>query len=360
MSALRTATFIIVPVLIALLAMFFYIHPDPFPSTWPVLLRQLFVTFPLLNFWHYHDFTEDDIPDDLSGKVVLITGASSGIGYESARILASRGAKVVLGIRGDRERLDRITSSLLQLPGLVLAPAPLDLSNYDTIRTFVRSLPNAGIDHFDIVMLNAGRLIPEYNTDYLGIESALAVHHIGHAYLFELLTPMLLKSSGEIRVVITSSVAHIWSFPEGIRYDILQADFSSPFVAYANSKLANLLYTRELSIHLEESYPGKFVVNAAHPGLVLSASTADGPPRFLMYSTVMGALAILKPAVGHGVRGDGYYLPVGYRGDWQKDSAYWWTCNDTMRKEFWNWTEAILKKVHGDREMPRGSLMLGQ
>lgn len=53
-----------------------------------------------------------------------------------------------------------------------------------------------------------------------------------------------------------------------------------------------------------------------------------------------------------------YYLPVGYRGDWQKDSAYWWTCNDTLRNEFWGWTESILKRIHGDRDAVKGSLML--
>ncbi|EER19533.1 restnol dehydrogenase, putative [Perkinsus marinus ATCC 50983] len=347
MGCLRTTTLVFVPLLAVLPAMLSYLGGTLSPQRLWVVLRQLSVTVPISNFKHSRDYTEDDIPDDLSGKVVLITGASSGIGYESARILASRGAKVVLGIRGDRERLDRITSSLILLPGQVLAPAPLDLSNYDTIRTFVRSLPNAGIDHLDIIMLNAGKLITVYATDENGIESGLAAHHLGHAYLFELLTPMLLKSSGEIRVVVTSSAAHLYTYPEGLRYNVT-ADAFAPWRAYGNNKLANIIYTRELATRLEKKYPGKFVVNAVHPGAVAThlVGARQDLPHFLAYNATEGAVSVLRPAVGKDVTSDGYYLPVGYRGDWQKDSAYWWTCNDTMRKEFWNWTEAILKKVH--------------
>ncbi|KAF4744116.1 Dehydrogenase/reductase SDR member 12, partial [Perkinsus olseni] len=242
----------------------------------------------------------------------------------------------------------------------VLAPAPLDLSDYDSIRSFVKALSKAGIDHFDIVLLNAGKLITEYGTNKEGIELMLAAHHLGHAYLFELLTPMLLRSPGEVRVVITSNVAHIWSYDEGIRYDIPREDFS-PFSAYANSKLANLLYTRELSAHLEDSYPGKFVVNAVHPGFVRVPVTEKKAPHFVMYDVNAGAMTTLGPAIVHGHQGGGYYLPIGYRGDWQKDSAYWWTCNDTMRNEFWEWTKTVLRKVHTDAkgEAPKGSLMLG-
>ncbi|KAF4682606.1 hypothetical protein FOZ60_010310 [Perkinsus olseni] len=358
MSSLRTASLIFVP-LLALLSTYFYVDLSLPPGTWPVVLRQMAVTLPLTNFKHYEDYTEYDIPNDLSDKVVLITGASSGIGFESARILASRGAKVVVGIRGSRERLDKITSSI---PGQVLAPAPLDLSDYDSFRTFVDSLPKAGIDHFDIVLLNAGKWCETCEAYKDGVESMLAAHHLGHAYLFELLTPMLLRSPGEVRVVITSSSFHLFTYREGVRYNVT-ADTFSPVVTYSNSKLANILYTRELSARLEEKYPGKFVVNTAHPGCVAS-SLATGMvhlPHFIAYNTTEGAMPLLRPAVEKNVTGDGYYLPVGYRGDWQKDSAYWWTCNDTMRNEFWEWTKTVLRKVHTDAkgEAPMGSLMLG-
>ncbi|KAF4724188.1 hypothetical protein FOZ62_002603, partial [Perkinsus olseni] len=284
MASLRTAT-LVAPVLAALTAMLFYVDSDLSPRTWLVILRQMAVTFPTTNLKHYEDFTQYDIPNDLSDKVVLITGASSGIGFESARILASRGAKVVVGIRGSRERLDKITSSI---PGQVLAPAPLDLSNYDSVRTFVGSLPKAGIDHFDIVLLNA------------------ATHHLGHAYLFELLAPMLLRSPGEVRVVITSSCFHVLTYREGLRYTETANTFL-PLMAYGNSKLANILYARELSARLEERYPGKFVVNAAHPGFVASNITfvVSSLPHFIAYNTTEGAMPLLRPAVEKNITGDG-------------------------------------------------------
>ncbi|KAF4714388.1 hypothetical protein FOZ62_018885, partial [Perkinsus olseni] len=189
--------------------------------------------------------------------------------------------------------------------------------------------------HFDIVLLNAGKLITEYGTNKDGVESMLATHHLGHAYLFELLTPMLLRSPGEVRVVITGSAAHLYTYHEGLRYNVT-ADTFSEWLAYGNSKLANILYTRELSARLEEKYPGKFVVNTAHPGCVATHFSVANfyLPHFIAYNTTEGAMPLLLPAVGKNITGDGYYLPVGYRGDWQKDSAYWWTCNDTMRNEF--------------------------
>ncbi|KAF4671870.1 Dehydrogenase/reductase SDR member 12, partial [Perkinsus chesapeaki] len=258
------------------------------------LLRQMLTTFPCLNFWHYNDYAERRLPRDLSDKVILITGASSGIGYQSAKLLSSRGAKVILGIRGTRQRLDNITQSI---PGQVLAPAPLELSDFDSVREFAESLPKAGIDHLDIVLLNAGGMVEEYRTNKEGIESMLAGHHLGHAYLLDLLMPLLLRSSWKVRVVVTSSLAHIFSFPEGVRYHITKADFS-PFVGYSNSKLANLLYTRALSAHLDISYPGKFKVNAVHPGFVRVPLTENMAPRFLMYNPLTAALTVLRPAFG--------------------------------------------------------------
>lgn len=303
MGFFRTVTLVFVPVVAVLLALVSYMEVDLSPKSLSVGLRQLAVTLPFSNLKHNREFIVDDIPTDLSGKVVLITGASSGIGFESARILASRGAKVVVGIRGNRGRLDKITSSL---PGQVLAPAPLDLSDYDTIRNFVQALPNVGIDHFDIVLLNAGKLITEYGTDKNGIESMLAAHHLGHAYLFELLTPMLLRTSGKVRVVITSSAAHLYTYPEGLRYNVT-ADAFGPWQAYGNSKLANILYTRELSTRLEKKFPGKFVVNTAHPGCVATHFSMANYylPHFVAYNTTEGAMPLLRPAVEKDINGDG-------------------------------------------------------
>ncbi|KAF4682610.1 hypothetical protein FOZ60_010314 [Perkinsus olseni] len=321
----------------------------------------MFVTFPITNFIHYKDFTEYDIPNDLSDKVVLITGASSGIGFESARILASRGAKVVVGIRGSRERLDKITSSI---PGQVLAPAPLDLSNYDSIRSFVKALSKAGIDHFDILLLNAGKRAETYVANPDGIEWMMATHHLGHAYLFELLTPLVLRAPGQVRVVITASVSHMWSYPEGIRYNVTADAFVSS-AAYGTSKLANILFGRELVRRFGKSHPNKIIVNVAHPGAVHTdfSKFVKSFPSWLAYNATLGAMPLLRPAVDAQVATDGYYVPVGLRADWERDTAHWWTCNETMRHELWDWTRNTLKKVHSavrDSHPIEGSLMLSE
>mmetsp|Transcript_18830 Transcript_18830/g.16098 ORF Transcript_18830/g.16098 Transcript_18830/m.16098 type:complete len:119 (-) Transcript_18830:27-383(-) len=115
-----------------------------------------------------------------------------------------------------------------------------------------------------------------------------------------------------------------------------------------------------LSSRLDEKYPGKFVVNTLHPGSVASHFSKLNPfiPHFAGYNVTEGAMPLLRPAVEENVKGDGYYLPVGYRGDWYKDSAYWWTCNDTMINDLWQWTRNIIKQVHDNRPVPQGSLML--
>ncbi|KAF4647244.1 Dehydrogenase/reductase SDR member 12, partial [Perkinsus chesapeaki] len=203
---------------------------------------------------------------------------------------------------------------------------PLELSDFDSVREFAESLPKAGIDHLDIVLLNAGKWSDTFITNKEGIESMLAGHHLGHAYLFELLTPLMLKSSDEVRVVITSSAAHIFPHGDGIGYNITKEDFT-PWTAYGNSKLANLLYARGLSFRMDEMYPGKFKVNSIHPGIVKTnlGPVSEKLPNFLAYSPLQAALTLVRPAVDEDVEADGYYLPVGYRGDWYKDSAYWWT-----------------------------------
>ncbi|KAF4646807.1 hypothetical protein FOL47_005602, partial [Perkinsus chesapeaki] len=180
------------------------------------------------------------------------------------------------------------------------------LSDFDSVREFAESLPKAGIDHLDIVLLNAGKLQTDYITNKEGIESMLAGHHLGHAYLFELLTPLMLASPGEVRVVVTSSMAHLLSYSEGIRYNVTGKDFG-PMVSYGNSKLANILYARGLSSRLDEKYPGKFVVNTLHPGSVASHFSKLNPfiPHFAGYNVTEGAMPLLRPAVEENVKGDG-------------------------------------------------------
>ncbi|KAF4671869.1 hypothetical protein FOL47_001164 [Perkinsus chesapeaki] len=269
----------------------------------PILWRAVLNSCRSCNRAHVEDYTQYDIPSNLSDKVILITGASSGIGYQSAKLLSSRGAKVILGIRGTRQRLDNITQSI---PGQVLAPAPLNLSDYSSIRDFVKALPTADINHLDILILNAGKRAMTFTTNSDGVEWMLAAHHLGHAYLFELLTPLALRAPGEVRVVLTASVAHMWPYPEGVRYKDTEEGFKSNN-AYGTSKLANILYGRELAKRMEKAHPHKFVVASANPGAVHTefSDMVRNFPNWVAYNASVGAMPVLRAAVDANVTTDG-------------------------------------------------------
>ncbi|KAF4651352.1 hypothetical protein FOL47_000457, partial [Perkinsus chesapeaki] len=300
----------------------------------PVRLRTALNTLPLFNSDRHFHIT--DMPDDLHNITILITGASSGIGHEAARLVADRGAKVILGTRGT---LDRLKSIQQELGDRVLVPAPLDLGSFQSIRNFVGSLAPAGIDKIDLVLLNAGKMIFSYEEGELGIERMLAVHHIGHAYLFELLMPVMLSSPRpNVRVVFVSSSAHAFSYPEGIRFNSSPESFGIYFQAYANSKLANALYVRALSHRLEAAYPTKFIITAVNPGAVTTpfAWYQRYVPSSFSASPQDGALSVLSPLLLSEVDTDGYYDPLGLRLDWTLDTAYWWTCDSSLQDRLWH------------------------
>lgn len=269
----------------------------------PIRVRSAVNSIPVFN--SHPPYTVSDLPDNLNGSTILITGASSGIGYEAASLMVDRGARVVLGTRGGRARLDSLQASLG--PGVV-APTSLDLSSFQSIREFVGSLSGAGIDRIDLVLLNAGKMVLGYEEGEAGIEKMLAVHHIGHAYLFELLMPLMLASQHEsVRIVFVSSSAHLFSYAEGIRFDSTPDTFGLYFQAYANSKLANALYVRALSHHLEAAYPSKFVVNAVNPGVVSTpfAWYHKYVPSLFSATPQAGAVSVLMPLLDSRTQTDG-------------------------------------------------------
>ncbi|KAF4730979.1 hypothetical protein FOZ63_012632, partial [Perkinsus olseni] len=233
MSCLSLLLAVVVVVLATMLATFDMITSRGFL---PITVRTALNSVPLFNSRQHYAFS--DLPDNLTGTTILITGASSGIGHEAAKLMAERGARVVLGTRGSRGRLKSIENSLG--PG-VAASSSLDLASFSSIREFVRSLSDLGVERIDSALLNAGKMSFGYEEGELGIEMMMAVHHLGHAYLLELLMPLMLASQHP-RVVFVSSSAHAFSYAEGIRFNSTAGSFGLYFQAYASSKLANAVY----------------------------------------------------------------------------------------------------------------------
>ncbi|GJQ66057.1 hypothetical protein Trydic_g4143 [Trypoxylus dichotomus] len=201
----------------------------------------------------------NDIEAD--GKVIVITGANTGIGKETARELARRGAKVYMACR-DMRRCEKAREEIvLDTKNKYVYCRKCDLASLKSIKEFADAFLKEQ-ERLDVLINNAGVMRTPNSKTQDGFEMQLGVNHLGHFYLTNLLLNKL-EASAPSRVIIVSSVAH----KRGeIDKNDLNSDFKyDPGEAYAQSKLANLLFTRELSRKLNGS---GVTVNAVHPGLV--------------------------------------------------------------------------------------------
>lgn len=197
--------------------------------------------------------------NDMAGKVCVVTGANAGIGRETALGLAKMGATVVMVCR-DRERGEAAQREIRQQSGnSAVELMNCDLASQNSIRRFVEEFSRQH-DRLDVLVNNAGVLLRERSLNEDGIESTFAINHIGY-FLLSLLLLDLLKKSAPSRIVNVSSTAHKYGKLE-IGAWATGKDYSA-FGAYANSKLANVLFTNELARRLEGT---GVTANCLHPG----------------------------------------------------------------------------------------------
>ncbi|MGB2918876.1 MAG: SDR family NAD(P)-dependent oxidoreductase [Mycobacterium sp.] len=263
-------------------------------------------------------WTATDVPDQ-SGRVVIVTGANTGIGYEAAAVLAGKGAHVVVAVRNlvkGKEAVDAITRSQ---PAADLALQELDLSSLASVRTAADALRTA-YPRIDLLVNNAGVMYPPKQTTSDGFELQFGTNHLGHFALTGLLLDHLLPVDGS-RVVTVASIAH--NIRAGIHFDDLQWERSYNRVsAYGQSKLANLMFTYELQRRLTEKGAPTIAV-AAHPGIsnteLMRHVPGSGLPGFsqlaglVTNSPAVGALGTLRAATDPGAQGGQYYGPSGFR-----------------------------------------------
>ncbi|MEJ2747400.1 MAG: SDR family NAD(P)-dependent oxidoreductase [Anaerolineae bacterium] len=255
-----------------------------------------------------HHWTVDDIPDQ-SGKVAIVTGANSGIGYETARALAHKGATTILACRNEQKGQAAVEKIQNEQPKGTAVLMHLDLADLDSIHAFADNF-KAQYQRLDLLINNAGVMIPPYGKTADGFEQQFGINHLGHFALTGQLLD-LLRHTPEARVVTVSSMMHL-------RGEINFADLNSEknynrSAAYAQSKLANLLFTYELQRQLAAT-GGDTVAVAAHPGwaatnLQKHSGLMNLMNRFLAQSPAMGALPTLRAATAPGVHGGEYYGP---------------------------------------------------
>lgn len=300
--------------------------------------------------WNAHD-----IPDQ-SGRVAVVTGANSGLGYVTARELARKGARVVLACRSEARGAAARERMVAEVPGARAELRLLDLGDLGSVREFAAAFP---YDRLDLLVNNAGVMALPYGTTADGFETQFGVNHLGHFALTGLLLPALLGTPGA-RVVTVSSPVHALA---NIDIDDLNSERRyRRWIAYARSKTANLLFTHELARRLAAQ--GSPVVAAAHPGYADTNLQAAGPRmsgrragewlmrvgnRVFAQSAEAGALPTLYAATAPDVRPDSFTGPsfAGWRGAPAPSWRAPWTLDDRAGTRLWEESERLTGVTYG-------------
>jgi NAD(P)-dependent dehydrogenase (short-subunit alcohol dehydrogenase family) len=263
-------------------------------------------------------WTEADIPD-LSGRTAVVTGANTGLGLQISRVLAARGAHVVLACRNLDKAGHAASEIAAASPEASTSTVRLDLTSQSSVRSAAGEI-RARFPQLDLLINNAGVMeVPCQRTDD-GFELTLATNHLGPFALTGLLLDRLAAGA---RIVTVSSIGHL----DGVMdFDDLQAErHYDPEQAYSQSKLANLLFTYELDRRLRAAGTGVTAL-ACHPGVVYTDlfATRSRRQQFLLSPAMriinfwavqnarMGALPALRAATDPAARGGEYYGPHRY------------------------------------------------
>lgn len=257
-------------------------------------------------------FTDNDVPDQ-EGKTIFITGANTGLGFEAAKVLARKNARVLIGCRSQEKAERAIDEICSDNAHAKVEFIQLDLGSLQSVRDAAAQLNKE--KRLDVLINNAGIMVPPYELTTDGFESQFGVNHLGPFALTGLLINKLQATPGA-RVVNTSSLAHNRG---KINYkDINAQDGYSAVARYAMSKIANLYFSYELQRRFEKHGDSTLSV-AAHPGIAdtelsryLPGILKLGTPIFskLFNTAAQGAWPTLLAATGPDVQGGDYYGPA--------------------------------------------------
>lgn len=249
------------------------------------------------------------IPDQ-TGKTIIITGATSGLGKEATKILASKNATVIMAVR-NAKKAETVSKEILEYyPSSILEIRSLDLSSLDSIRSFADGIL-ATYSKLDVLINNAGIMMCPYSKTKDGFEIQMGTNHFGHFALTGLLFDLLRKTKGS-RIVATSSLAHKQGNIDFKDINWEQRQYKTG-KAYGDSKLANLYFAYELA----RKYKGDStapVVTISHPGWTKTElDRHSGVARFIgdiVAQTVqMGTLPTLRAATDVSAKSGDYFGP---------------------------------------------------
>lgn len=259
---------------------------------------------------------------DLTGRVAVVTGGNSGIGLQTARQLTAHGAAVTLAVRDDARGAAAAAQIRDWVPAARVSVASLDLADLASVRAFAADWSAGHPEGLDLLVNNAGIMATPRRATADGFESQLATNHLGHFALSGLLLPALVARPRSRVVTVSSQVHRMGRINFG---DLMGERRYHPWSAYAQSKLANLLFTRELHRRLDITGIATLAM-AAHPGYAATNLQSAGPRlrnrgwqerltslgnQVFAQSAEMGALPTLFAATAPGLPGDSYAGPSG-------------------------------------------------
>ena len=257
------------------------------------------------------NWTTNNIPDQ-KGRVVIITGATSGLGKEAARVLAGKDARVILAVRNLSKGESVADEIRKEFPESDVSVRDLDLSSLTSIKSFAEGILK---DHerLDILINNAGIMMCPFSRTEDGFEIQMGTNHLGHFALTGLLIPLMNKTKRS-RMVATSSAAHRFGNIDFTDFNWETRKYN-PSRAYGDSKLANLYFTYELAGKLG-THKDAPLVTAAHPGWTRTELQRHaGGLRFLnnffSQGPEMGVLPTLRAAIDPEAKPGDYFGPSG-------------------------------------------------
>uniref|UniRef100_A0A0D6R687 Uncharacterized protein n=1 Tax=Araucaria cunninghamii TaxID=56994 RepID=A0A0D6R687_ARACU len=299
--------------------------------------------------------TAEDVTNgiDATGLTAIVTGGTSGIGTETVRVLALRGARVFMPAR-NVESGNRVKEALLkENPNAKVDVMELDVSSLKSVYKFATSFKSLN-QPLNILINNAGIMACPFQLSEDGVEFQFATNHLGHFLLTKLLLDKLKTTARETgiqgRIINVASTAHKRAPPEGIRFDKIN-DKSSyiPFQAYGQSKLANILHASELARCLKDE-GADVTANSLHPGVIptnilryikyLTIPVALG--KFLLKTIPQGAATTCYLALHPNVKG----ISGTYFSDCEEAKPTLKATDSALAKQLWDFSEKFVSEVN--------------
>ncbi|KAG9444194.1 hypothetical protein H6P81_015534 [Aristolochia fimbriata] len=303
-------------------------------------------------FWGSSTAEEVTEGVDAAHLTAIVTGGTSGIGRETARVLALRGAKVIIPAR-NMESAMRVKETLLkENPSAKLQVMEMDVSSLTSVTSFARAF-NTSNQPLNILVNNAGVMACPFQLSKDGIELQFATNHLGHFLLTNLLLDKMKSTAKETgiegRIVNVSSIAHRYADSSAMDFDKLNdSSRYKPYDAYARSKLANILHSNELAKRLQDEGPN-ITANSLHPGVIPTNIS-----RHMNYRAI--PFALLKPFLKTVPQGAATTCYVALHPDMKGVTGkYFANCNQTtpskqardmnLGKKLWDFSQELIDKL---------------